>query len=708
MGKEVSAACASVVATVTAGPVAPRVSRLAPISCMFIDLELENVRLEYLKDAETVLRSNSSAISATLRTYGTLLQSRGRYSFVTLSRRVIVSKQLHNLGVRDNAIKSVLDRFETDVLESHQEVQYIADTHTIDLFAQMGRESRSNSSAQDSTAQSIPSSIDPMASSSPIPESFCSLLLSIELCGVRVLRHDLTYDHRTMVTMRTLALLNNERIALVSMENVVRDRLEHFPHLEKEGGTEIGEDLRGIDIQTPSTRNQARRRSSPGFANQRRESMGGVSSRAGDRSEPPRRRPFSSRRSSRYHSGGQTETRTQSPGDESEVPTSSAPPTYQYAFKMDRFAHECCLVLQYEEKDLNWSFGTGGNSVECMYNAIGPSLYGSRDGTIVMYGCHLDVQFSTSSVLQIVDQAMHNVAAVEQHLVQESHVADDGDNNHRSHTTRRRSSVGSAPKHVGKMSMFAREKRRQSSTAFMRLYTDPSGPSTAVYVHQYDRKLSLKSEIRALVVTMSCDDQYLARLSLYRINCTVLDITNCSGSRTITASVHSLSLLDLTELGALHSEVLWKQNDNQSLHAVMEAIKAVEKEHLSAAANSENIDYLYRESFRRENELFKQEKARIADAPPVLIFSLVQSEKLKNNIKHEHTLINVELDSLRVCLLYRFLIEVTIFFTDKFSVPLHKLIEDFDECKRRASVVPETLRPLYPGGDSDQSGDAEE
>lgn len=707
MVKGIGAVCAPVLAEVTAGPVPPRIRRLAPLSCIFLDLDMDQLGIEFLVTRENCDMSNSTAISAALKAYGHLVYSRGKSSFVSLSRRNVVLSQLQNFGVEKSAAAALLARFENDVVESRHDVEYIADTHTLELFQQSAR-SFSTKSAGDALTptsdQATPA----------LPDSCRAVLFNLQVNGVRFHHHGLTYDCRNLLRIRSLVLFDKDRVPLLSIAKELSERLEHFPHLEREARAPAG-DSAGNDPRSPGPGNRHSMRRRDSLAAQRRDSTASAASRYSDRDVPANRRASHTGKRSRRQSGMRdsppdprlTRNASRESSDLPEEERQLQAPTYLESFRIDRYSSLCSLVVKYEEKDLSEAFGQGGWGVGKLYKPVEASLYGCRDGFVSLAGRQLEVQFSTNSILQIIEQAVSAASVVRSHYIDDagpgaSDTAVENGNRRGSLASRRNSSANN----------HERDRRRRSTIPYMGLFREKSSLNASinshlvkVYVHQYQRRLALKAEISALTVVLSWEDHYLAQLSLYRVTAAVQDLTNLEGTRTCTAAVHSLSLQDLTEMGALHGEVLWKHNDNLSLDAIMEAIKASEKETLSNAANSNNSDYLFRESSRRQHELFKQEKARIDDAPPVLSLSFTQSETVSEMQKCQKLLVNVELDSLRVLVLYRFIMEMIGYFSDKLVVPLHACLSSLEEKSRRMSVVPMPLQ-MTRADSSDESKDS--
>lgn len=672
-------------------------TRLLPVNYIISAI----IGIEFLVTRDNCDMSNSTAISAALKAYGNIVHARGKASFVALSRRTVVLHQLHNFGVDKTTAASLLVKFENDVVESRQDVEYVADTHTLDLFQQSAKSTKvtTNTDAQKANSEDLQT----------LPDTCRTVLFNLQVNGVRFHHHGLTYDARNLLRVRSLVLFDKDRVPLLSIAKDLSDRLEHFPHLGRE--THTADDI-GIDTRSPGIhhRNSVRRRESM-TSQQRRDSTASVNSRYSDPS-PNRRAPHTRRRRQSGMRDSPPDprlSRNASQDSLDQVDTTDRQlqaPTYLESFRIERYASLCSIVLKYEEKDVSEGFGQGGWDVGTLYKPFDSTLYGVRDGFVSLAARQLEVQFSTNSILQIIEQAVAAASVVRSHYIEDNSP----------------SAMDIAAEHARRSSLASRrhsnavnhERRRRSTVPYMGLFREKSTLNSSinnhlvkVYVHQYQRRLALKGDIAALTVVLSWEQHFLAQLSLYRVSCAVQDLTNLEGSRACTASVHSLSLLDLSELGALHGEVLWKHNDNLSLDAVMESIKAAEKESMASAVNSNNNDYLFRESSRRQNELFKQEKARIDDAPAVISLSFTQSETSVSLKKCQKLLVNVEVDSLRVCVLYRFIMEMLGYFTDKLVVPLHACLSSLEESARRISVVPTPLK-FARIDSSDESESAEE
>jgi hypothetical protein len=705
MGRAMSTVIAPALTETNTGPVAPRVRRLAPLSCVFVDVELEQFGVEFLVDNVGATQSTQTIISTALKGYGALVQGRGRHAFVSLSRRAVVLQQLRTLGVCDAAVVALLQGFESDVVESRHDVGHTADAHTLGLFQQPPTAPKT-ATHPPSTARTHSNGLRDALFDLPTQTSV--ILFDLQLSGLRLIRHGLTYDSRTLLTLRSATLYDNDRVALFSMARELSERLEHFPHLDKDGSNSalddiLAADVRGVDGDFRSSR----KRESYGPGPSRRDSATFGGSGRGERpsSASGRRSSSASRRKSRRSDprGTPTDRRRQSSGETLDPQAERAAdpyaaPRYLEYFQLAPYVSESCVVLKYDERDAGNGFGEGGWGISALYSSIDATKYAVRDGNLVVSGCQVNVQLSTNSILQITEQAVKAATVVTRHIADEDASPQETADAARRGSVgsgRRRGSLGSRVRiSEPRVGVFARDRKRRSTVALMGTYREkPTALGANVYVHQYQRKLSLKGEWKAVSVVLSCEQQYLSKLSFYRIALAVQDVTNFERSRACTSSIHSLSVLDFSDLGALHGEVLWKKNDNQSLLAVMEGIKQVEKDQvMSATAHNGSSDYLHRESHRRQAELFRLERARIEDAPPVIVFSLTQTDTVVDKQRRHTTSVHVEIDSLRVCLLFRFFMELSGYVSDKLVAPLTAMLHAMEEDQHRQGAVPPILK----------------
>ena len=775
-----------IMADMTVGPAPPRIQHLSELSCTFVDLYLHHLDVAFLVEKKRYDVS-LNLLSDALSKFGTVVVKRGANSFVALSRKTVALSQLCNIGISRSKADGVLSRLVWLLCEESLDLQPAVDRCVGDLEGEV----------QDaSTPSTFPKETAPSPSvgahhfgdpTGAVPHYCKPLLFHLQVQGLNFVHHSLTYDFKMMATLRDIMLFDRARVPLLSITNVAKPRLEHFPHLTGPAGGESDE----MRIPKPDV-------TDPYFSHRRNSDVGASylhrggnsehrhhhrpshaghdgDARAGagaDRRRSPSKKYGRRRRSISLDREQQQQRRSpRSRRDQSRSFSSSARspegragagadgsrrgrrrlPSYKqfasydemiatlekpnYDEYFDLHKHEDCrsMVLVYEEKNVSDQFGEGGHEVGTLYRVLGPQFYDQRDGQLVARGKHVELQLSSLSLLQIVEQMMEAVSQVHAHysvrkalvrrasvLKQEFHrqvrskveMGIFGSVDHRPigyspimrhqanfkergpqrnpeyphayahpHSQQHRSPrVGHPqPFSSGQQSYLPSRDRKLGTAGEPCEEEDCKHNHIHTYIHRYEIVLSCSVSASAATIVLSYDESYLARISCYSLDCETSDLFNLLNSRRVDLSIESISVLDLSEVGSLHSEVVWRKGDNVPGAAFFRDEEPAHGRHRANARGQEQHHQQHPQGDRRASR-------SVDPRTPMLSVGLSHVYTGFDGIFEEITL-TVKLDAFRACFLYRFAMEVVGYFMNKLIQPFGKFIESMQEIAKRFGPI---------------------
>lgn len=593
-------------------PVPPRVKKLAALPVLFLDLMFESLEFLFIKDSLPI--PTVGVVSNILNSYGNIVHLRGCHSFVGEVKRDLALSQLMNLGFSKKLSEGLLVELLADVVDQRQSVaesvsvicENLSDTiNSQELFSILTE----NKEKDVSTAVEGKTNSDSE-----------DVIFALVLTNWHIIHHTLTYDSKMLTKIDDFQIYDADRNPMLRISSVVKNKLEEFHFMEEE---------------------------ETDFYGRTRHKHGGDSGHS--------KHSYSKSRSEHnLHSSSSAVAAAVM--DEYRISGTVSNDVYMDSFDPLIFDPKSplrknknyALLFMNEVKDYAEEFGCGGYNVSILYNSkLSPNHYALREGRMELQCVQIDVLISTTSVHHVLSQVIPSISRVQSHHSNSRAL-------HRKMSFVQKSSMLSQQQHHNPSdSLGGRVLRGMSTTSmpmmeeFLSFYHGESEE----YVHKHQVHMTLNAKLTGISVLLAHQERYLSQLSLYQVGAQLSDAYGVMNSFIVDGTIDSMSMFDLSDLGALHSEVLWSKTRKPC--------------RVLTAKNSP--DKAPRGTPLRKSFGSTQEKTQ-----PLLTFNLAQSKK--DSKSGVHTAITLEVHGLRVNFLFRHLMELLDFFTTSLIAPVKLII----------------------------------
>eukprot|EP01038_Epipyxis_sp_PR26KG_P006870 gene6870-9407_t len=578
-----------------------RIKRLAKLSSIIFDVTIDSFELLSLEESnELFVGSFRNIICNILRTCGVIVKMKGVHSFAARERQNIAIRQLSNFEMPKAMAETIVKQYLYSCSSNHLDLNADDDT----IFSQI-----------DALQSKI---ITDIIVSRFTPHT----TLCIALRQASFMFHGFTYDHKLLFSVENCSIFDSLRLPLLQLDSTrTSPSLLEYSHLNPH--------IANVRQNDAGKKKKSNTRRNSRFNNSKQAKV-------------PKTLPeFSDYRASHADSWllasqNQALSSTIASIDSGELDERTTLDSFNIEELWEK--RKVALVFRYVECDTNNLFGQGGHSVEWLSKTSSREDYADRDGFADLRASHLELLVASDRLLAIANSMCHAVSVINSHY----HAVF-------SHPTSNKPQTPRSQK-VPLMSFSGSGDVYESNTSLQDRARSPKYCCINDYIHVPLLYFCSKCELKSLSVTLSHAEHLITTLSLDYIELTVDDLLQVASRFAVCLNIGAITMLDLSDLGSIHSEVIWKKRDEDS-----------DSDYLmkKADSNINNTSNYWNEKSRNKMKLNSMVKA-----------------VLNCDDSNSYNII-IDVTGLRVCFLFRFLLEIMDYIHLSLITPLSTTVEKF-------------------------------